>query len=33
LRRGDTFAKDPDPALLGVSVQDVLEAVSDLGLL
>ena len=33
LRRGDTFAKDPDPALLGVSVQEVLDAVSDLGLL
>ena len=33
LRRGDTFAPDPDPALLGVSAQDVLEAVRDLGLL
>ena len=33
LRRGDTFASDPDPALLGVSVQDVLGAVRDLGLL
>jgi ADP-heptose:LPS heptosyltransferase len=33
LRRGDTFAKDPDPALLAVSVQDVLAAVRDLGLL
>ena len=33
LRRGDTFAPAPDPALLGVSVQDVLEAVRDLGLL
>jgi ADP-heptose:LPS heptosyltransferase len=33
LRRGDAFAADPDPALLGVSAQDVLEAVRDLGLL
>lgn len=33
LRRGDTFAPDPDPALLGVSVQEVLDAVRDLGLL
>ena len=33
LRRGDTFAPDPDPALLGVSAQDVLEAVRDLELL
>jgi ADP-heptose:LPS heptosyltransferase len=33
LRRGDVFAADPDPALLGVSVQDVLEAVRELGLL
>jgi ADP-heptose:LPS heptosyltransferase len=32
LRRGDAFAADPDPALLGISVQDVLEAVRDLGL-
>jgi ADP-heptose:LPS heptosyltransferase len=32
LRRGDTFAPDPDPALLGVSVQDVLDAVRELGL-
>ena len=33
LRRGDPFAGDPDPALLGVSVHDVLEAVRGLGLL
>jgi ADP-heptose:LPS heptosyltransferase len=33
LRRGDTFAPDPDPALLGVSAQGVLEAVRELGLL
>jgi len=33
LRRGDTFAADPDPALLGVSVQDVLDAVRELRLL
>lgn len=33
LRRGDTFAPDADPALLGVSVQEVLEAVRGLGLL
>ena len=33
LRRGDTFAPDPDPALLGVSVQEVLDAVRDLRLL
>ena len=33
LRRGDTFAKDPDPALLAVSVPDVLAAVRELGLL
>jgi ADP-heptose:LPS heptosyltransferase len=32
LRRGDTFATDPDPALLAVSVPDVLQAVRDLGL-
>lgn len=32
LRRGDTFAREPDPALLGVSVQEVLEAVRELGL-
>nr|WP_251041247.1 glycosyltransferase family 9 protein [Arthrobacter sp. ISL-30] len=32
LRRGDTFAKDPDPALLAVSIQDVLAAVRSLGL-
>ncbi len=30
LRRGDIFAADPDPALLAVSVQDVLDAVSRL---
>jgi ADP-heptose:LPS heptosyltransferase len=33
LRRGDTFAADPDPALLAVSVSDVLVAAGDLGLL
>lgn len=33
LRRGDTFAGDPDPALLGVSVHDVLDAVRELDLL
>lgn len=33
LRRGDTFAADPDPALLAVTVSDVLEAVQELGLL
>lgn len=33
LRRGDTFAADPDPALLAVSVPDVLQAVRDLMLL
>lgn len=32
LRRGDTFAVDPDPALLGVEVQDVVAAVRELGL-
>lgn len=32
-RRGDPFADDPDPALLAVSVTDVLAAGSDLGLL
>ncbi|MGO4230071.1 glycosyltransferase family 9 protein [Arthrobacter sp. YAF34] len=31
LRRGDAFARDPDPALLGVAVHDVLDAVRDLG--
>jgi ADP-heptose:LPS heptosyltransferase len=31
LRRGDAFAADPDPALLAVSVQDVLAAVRTLG--
>lgn len=30
LRRGDPFAGDPDPALLGVSVGDVLDAVARL---
>jgi ADP-heptose:LPS heptosyltransferase len=30
LRRGDPFAADPDPALLGVTVADVLAAVDDL---
>lgn len=33
LRRGDAFASDPDPALLGVSALDVLEAIRELGLL
>jgi hypothetical protein len=33
LRRGDTFAPDPDPALLGVSAQSVLDAVRELGVL
>ena len=33
LRRGDVFAADPDPALLGVGVDDVLAAVRGLGLL
>lgn len=33
LRRGDTFALDPDPALLGVEVPEVLAAVSRLGVL
>ena len=33
LRRGDTFAQEADPALLGVSVQEVLDAVRGLGLL
>jgi len=33
LRRGDTFSDVPDPALLGVEVDDVLSAVSGLGLL
>lgn len=31
LRRGDVFSADPDPALLAVSVRDVLEAVQQLG--
>jgi ADP-heptose:LPS heptosyltransferase len=30
LRRGDPFAAEPDPALLGVTVQDVLAAVAEL---
>lgn len=30
LRRGEPFADDPDPALLGVTVDDVLDAVSRL---
>jgi ADP-heptose:LPS heptosyltransferase len=33
VRRGDTFAADPDPAILGVAAQEVLDAVRDLGLL
>ena len=33
LRRGDPFAADPDPALLGVRIQEVLDAVRGLGLL
>ncbi|WP_247043245.1 glycosyltransferase family 9 protein [Arthrobacter rhizosphaerae] len=33
VRRGDTFAADPDPAILGVATQEVLEAVRGLGLL
>ncbi|SDL83437.1 ADP-heptose:LPS heptosyltransferase [Arthrobacter sp. ov407] len=33
LRRGDAFAGDPDPALLGVRAQEVLDAVRALGLL
>jgi ADP-heptose:LPS heptosyltransferase len=33
LRRGDTFAADPDPALLAVPAADVLAAVRELGLL
>lgn len=31
LRRGDAFAADPDPALLGVQVSDVLAALRGLG--
>jgi hypothetical protein len=31
LRRGDVFAADPDPALLAVTVPDVLNAVDGLG--
>ena len=30
-RRGDPFADDPDPALLGVTVADVLAAARSLG--
>ena len=30
LRRGEPFADDPDPALLGVTVEEVLEAVDSL---
>ncbi|MGW9415381.1 glycosyltransferase family 9 protein [Arthrobacter cupressi] len=30
LRRGDVFASEPDPALLAVSVRDVLDAVAEL---
>jgi ADP-heptose:LPS heptosyltransferase len=33
LRGGDVFAAEPDPALLGVSVQDVLAALRELGVL
>ncbi|MDQ0076456.1 glycosyltransferase family 9 protein [Arthrobacter oryzae] len=33
LRRGDVFAAEPDPALLGVGVQDVLTALRELGVL
>ena len=33
LRRGDVFAAEPDPALLGVSVQDALAALRELGVL
>lgn len=33
LRRGDAFAGDPDPALLGVQAHEVLDAVRVLGLL
>ena len=32
-RRGDVFADTPDPALLAVQVDDVLEALGDLGVL
>lgn len=31
LRRGDTFADQPDPALLAVQVPDVMAAIRDLG--
>ncbi|GAA3271256.1 glycosyltransferase family 9 protein [Paenarthrobacter aurescens] len=31
LRRGDVFSADPDPALLAVSVRDVMDAVEALG--
>jgi ADP-heptose:LPS heptosyltransferase len=30
LRRGDVFSSDPDPALLAVSVRDVVDAVERL---
>lgn len=33
LRRGDTFADDPDPALLAVTVDHVLHELVDLGIL
>lgn len=33
LRRGDVFAADPDPALLGVRIPDVLAALRELGML
>lgn len=33
VRRGDAFAADPDPALLAVGVDDVLEALDRLGVL
>jgi hypothetical protein len=29
VRRGDPFAADPDPALLGVTLTDVLTAVDE----
>ncbi len=32
-RRGDAFAADPDPALLAVEVEDVLDALTDLGVM
>ncbi|QGF24594.1 glycosyltransferase family 9 protein [Raineyella fluvialis] len=33
VRRGDTFADDPDPALLAVGADDVLRALEDIGVL